>query len=97
MSVFAIQGYFSLVVLVAMLAIKGYAFVSALGYSEEAYRAAGKQTKTGWAIGLGVGLAAQVILMGSPLNIIHLAFLIAALVYLADVRPALTHVVGRRR
>lgn len=97
MSVFAIQGYFSLVVLFAMLAIKGYAFVSALGYSEEAYRAAGKQSKTGWAIGLGVGLAAQVILMSSPLSIIHLAFLIAALVYLADVRPALTHVVGRRR
>lgn len=97
MSVFAIQGYFSLVVLVAMLAIKGFAFVSALGYSEEAYRAAGKQSKTGWSIGLGIGLAAQVILMGNPLSIIHLVFLIAALVYLADVRPALTHVVGRRR
>lgn len=97
MSVFAIQGWFSLIALVVMLGVKGFAFVNALSFSEEAYRAAGKQTKTGWSIGLGVGLAAQIILMSSPLNIIHLAFLIAALVYLADVRPALTHVMGGRR
>jgi len=96
-SVFAIQGYFSLIVLVAMLAVKGFAFVNALSFSDEAYRAAGKQNKTGWSTGLGVGLAAQIVLMGNPLSIIHLVFLIAALVYLADVRPALTHVMGGRR
>ena len=97
MSVFAIQGYFSLILLVAMLAVKGFAFVNALSFSDEAYRAAGKQNKTGWTIGLGVGLAAQIILIGgSPLGIIHIAFLIAALVYLADVRPALAEVTSRR-
>jgi hypothetical protein len=93
---FEVQGLFSLVALVVMLGVKGFAFVNALSFSPEAYQAAGKATKNAWAIGLGAGFVAQILLMGSPLNIIHLAFIIAALVYLADVRPALSQVMGRR-
>ena len=42
---------------------------------------------------LGVAVAAQVVLIGAgPFGLINLAFTIAALVYLADVRPALSSV-----
>ncbi|MBD3916775.1 DUF2516 family protein [Nocardioides hwasunensis] len=86
-----------LVVLVAAIAIKGFAFVNAVTYSAEAYHAAGKLTKQAWCLITGLGFAAQLILLGSPLNIISLIFTIAALVYLADVRPALREVTSGRR
>lgn len=82
-----------LVLVLALLATKIFAFVSAVTYSGEAYRAAGKATKPAWAIGLGVGLALH--LLVSPINIISLVFTVAALVFLADVRPALSSL--RRR
>ena len=96
-NIYELQGTFYLVVLVAMLAIKGFAFVNSLMYSSEAYEAAGKLTKTAWCAITGLGFAAQLILSGSPLNLISLVFTIAALVYLADVRPALREVTSYRR
>lgn len=96
MNVFELQGWVYLVVLVAMLAVKGFALVSALTFSGPAYEAAGKLTKTGWTILLAVGFAAQLILLNaSPINLISLAFIIVAFVYLADVRPALSEVTRR--
>lgn len=97
MTVFALEGYAYLVVLIAMLAIKGFAFISAAGFSAQAYPAASRGTKTGWLIGLGLGFVAQLMLIGfSPLNLISLAFLIAALVFIADTRPALAEVTSQR-
>ncbi|RYB95848.1 DUF2516 family protein [Nocardioides oleivorans] len=84
-------------VLVIALAIKGFAFVNALTFSVEAYDAAGKLTKQAWCLITGLGFAAQLVLLGSPLGIINLIFTIAALVYLADVRPALREVTSGRR
>jgi Protein of unknown function (DUF2516) len=88
MDVFAMQSYFMLAVAVAILAVKVFAFVSALLFSTESYRAAGKLTKPAWCAILGLGVACH-LLFGGPLNLINLAFTIGALVYLADVRPAL--------
>lgn len=96
MTVFALEGYAWLVVLLVMLAIKGFAFINAVLYPAEAYPAASRGTKAAWTIGLGLGLVAQ-ILLATPLNLINLAFTIAAFVYLADTRPALAEVTPRRR
>lgn len=86
-----------LVVLVVLLAIKGFAFISSLTYSSEAYQAAGKLTKQAWCAITGLAFGAQLILIGSsPFGILHLVFTIASLVYLADVRPALREVTSRR-
>ena len=96
-NIYAFQSNFMLVVLVVLLAVKGFAFVNALTWSVEAYDAAGKLTKQAWCAITGLGFAAQLILISSsPLGIIHLAFTIAALVYLADVRPALAEVTSHR-
>ncbi|UUZ57663.1 DUF2516 family protein [Nocardioides sp. B-3] len=96
MTVFAPEGYAYPVVLVVMLAIKGFAFINAVLYPTEAYPAASRGTKAATGpSGLGLGLAAQ-ILIATPLNLINLAFTIAAFVYLADIRPALAEVTPRR-
>ena len=97
MNVFEIEGLFSLVVEVILLGVKIYAFVNCLMYSKESYPAANKLTKPAWGIILGLGLVIQVVLAGSsPINLINLAFTIAAFVYLADVRPALASLTRRR-
>lgn len=93
---YALQGSISLVVLVVLLAIKGFAFVNAMTYSSQAYEAAGKLTKPAWCAITGLGFASQLVFLGSPLGIINLVATIAALVYLADVRPALAEVTSRR-
>lgn len=97
MNVFAVEGYFSLLVEVILLGVKIYAFVNCLIFSKEAYVAANKLTKPAWAIILGLGLVIQVLMAAaSPINLINLAFTIAAFVYLADVRPALRSLTRRR-
>jgi hypothetical protein len=93
MSLLGLPGAVSLVVFYVLLAIKIFAFVSALLYSSEAYRAAGKWTKPGWVAVTGVAAFFQVVPLGGFM-IVNLALTIAALVYLADVRPALA---GLRR
>ena len=55
-----------LVIDIVLLAVKIYAFVSALRYSDDAYRAAGKLNKAAWTIILGLGVVAQIVLAGSP-------------------------------
>ena len=87
-----IEAWIFIVVGIVLLAVKVFALVSALLYSNESYDAAGKLNKTTWCAILGVGLLLH--LVPIPLAFVNLAMLIAALVYLADVRPALA---GLRR
>ena len=95
MNVFEVQGWAMLVVLVALLAIKGFAFISSLLYPAEAYEAAGKLTKPAWCAITGLGFAAALLFPG-PLGLLSLVFTVAALVYLVDVRPALAEVTSGR-
>ena len=92
--VFEAESTIMLVVLLALLVVKLFAFVNSLLYSAEAYHAANKLTKPAWVIILGLGLVVQLVL-GGPLGIVNLAFTIAAFVYLADVRPALASLTRR--
>jgi hypothetical protein len=96
LNVFDLEGRVLLLVTLILLVVKIFAFVNSLMFSAESYRAAGKLTKPAWALILGLGLALQVLLMEeSPINLIGLVFTIAALVYLADVRPALASLTRR--
>ena len=85
---------FMMIVELVLLVVKIFAFVNSLMYSAQAYDAANKLTKPAWTIILGLGVAVQLVLGGS-LGIIGLIFTIAALVYLADVRPALASLTRR--
>lgn len=94
-NVFEIEGLVMLVVTLVVLAVKIFALVTSLMFTPEHYRAADKLTKPTWVAILGIGVAASLLLPGSPMNLINLAFTIAALVFLADVRPALTSLTRR--
>jgi Protein of unknown function (DUF2516) len=85
---------FMLAVELVVLGVKVFALVNCLMYSAESYPAAGKLTKPAWGIILGIGLVAQIVL-GGVIGLVTLVFTIAALVYLADVRPALASLTRR--
>ncbi|MEE1814025.1 DUF2516 family protein [Streptomyces sp. SP18ES09] len=90
-------GFDSLLSLVIFLVFTGFA-VAALVFAamarEDAYRAAEKQTKKFWLIVLGINLALNLLL---PMLFLQIAGLIAAIVFMVDVRPALAQVSGGGR
>ena len=92
--IFAIESSVMLAVSLLLLAVKIFALVTSLMFSPDHYRAADKLTKPTWVAILGLSVIAHVVLGGS-VGIINLAFTIAALVFLADVRPALTSLTRR--
>jgi hypothetical protein len=94
LTVFQAESMFMLIVELVLIAVKIFALVNSLTYSAESYSAANKLTKPAWIIILGLGLAVQLVL-GGPLAIYNIAFTIAAFVYLADVRPALSSLTRR--
>ncbi|MFF4168890.1 DUF2516 family protein [Streptomyces sp. NPDC001744] len=90
-------GFDSLLSLVTFLVFTGFA-VAALVFAamarEDAYRAAEKQTKKFWLVVLGVNLALNLLL---PMLFLQIAGVIAAIVFMVDVRPALAQVSGGGR
>ncbi|MEU6980154.1 DUF2516 family protein [Streptomyces sp. NPDC046371] len=88
------DGFDSILWLVIGLVFLGFA-VAALVFAamarEDAYRAAEKQTKKFWLILLGINLALNLLL---PMLFLQIAGLIAAIVFMVDVRPALRAVSG---
>ncbi|KGH48345.1 MULTISPECIES: DUF2516 family protein [Modestobacter] len=80
-----IDGLINLVVFYATLALAVWAFIDAIIRPAAAFVAAGKLTKPGWmAI---TGIATLVLLWQGPLSFLGLPAVIAAVVYLVDVRP----------
>ena len=97
MNIFVVEGWIILAVIMIAVAVKAFAFVNALMWPAEAYSAANKLTKPAWLAILGIGLAAQLLLIQtSPLNPIQLIFSIAAIVFLVDVRPAVSGLTRRK-
>jgi hypothetical protein len=68
------------------LALTGWALIDALIRPAAGYVAAGKLTKPAWAA--ITGLAVLVVLWQGPMSFLGLPAIIAAVVYLVDVRPA---------
>jgi hypothetical protein len=70
-----------------LLALKAFAFIDAAIRPAPAYAAADKLQKKFWLIVLGIAFAWNLIWL-APIGIINLIGLVAAIVYLVDVRPA---------
>jgi len=77
-----LHGAFLVIFLVIVL-VKLYALVDAASRPEAAYVSAGKQTKQFWLVILVVALVATFV------GFLSIVGLVAALVYLLDVRPAI--------
>lgn len=81
------DGWLLFALYVAAQGLTLWAFVDALVRPASGFVATGKLTKPGWAA--ITGLAALIIFwMQNPLTILGLPAVIAAIVYLVDVRPA---------
>jgi hypothetical protein len=93
-NLFQVQGVLLMVTTLAIFAVQAWAFVDAVSRSANAYVAADKLTKPAWLIILGIALAAHM-LIWSPFSFLNLIGTVAALVYLADVRPALKELTRR--
>ncbi|KAB2590521.1 MULTISPECIES: DUF2516 family protein [Streptomyces] len=74
-----------------MLVLAVVAFVFAAIAREDAYRAADKKKKSFWLIILGVAVAVNLLI---PFLFLQLAGVVASIVFMVDVRPALKEVSG---
>lgn len=91
--IFTIEHYFLIAISIVLIAIKGYALVHAMMFSVESYPAADKLTKLLWGLILFFGFVTAVLFFfagGRPHGIIQIIFTTAALVFLCDVKPALS-------
>lgn len=82
---------------VALILLSAYALVHALFQREDAFRATDKQTKPFWLLILGLAVVVQVLPLGAFGFMLMLAAVIATIVYLVDVRPAIRSVTGGGR
>ncbi len=90
------QGWVLLVLGVAALVMEIYALVDAVTHRTDAYPAAGKRTKNFWVILLVVAVALGFVSVFNVIGgFVGLLAVVAAGVYLADVRPALRQVTGK--
>ena len=89
---FGAVGLFFKLVWLAILAVQVYALVDAAVRPPAAYAAAGKLTKQAWVSILAVALVVGQLL--SLFSVLGLAAVVATIVYLVDVRPALRRVGG---
>jgi len=87
-----ITGFFGVIALLswALFLFALFAFVDAVFRRPDAYRAASKQNKGMWLIFLGI--SAVVMKFFSILSFLPVLGLIAVIVYMVDVRPALREV-----
>ncbi|WP_431683944.1 DUF2516 family protein [Kitasatospora sp. KL5] len=82
---------------VAIIGFKLFAFVDAAVRREDAYRAADKKTKGFWLIVLGLALGLDLLFGANVLgNFLTLIGLVAAIVYVVDVRPAIKQLTDGR-
>lgn len=80
----------------ALFLFKLFVFIDALSRRKDAFVAAEKQTKPFWLIILGIAIVVDWLFNFDLLGILPVVGLIAAIVYLVDVRPALKQVTGGR-
>ncbi|PKW26645.1 DUF2516 family protein [Phycicoccus duodecadis] len=89
-----VQGYIVLALSIAALGVEVYALVDCLRRRPDAFTAAGKRSKGFWLAVTGVAVLLGVVALGG-LGLLAIVAIVAAGVYLADVKPALDQVMGR--
>lgn len=95
-SLFAAQSFVYWILSLGALVLAGYALVDALRHPASAYTAAGKLSKKAWVAILGVATLLTFVGLGG-IGFLVILSIVAAGVYLADVRPALRSTGGGRR
>ncbi|MFI7504267.1 DUF2516 family protein [Streptomyces sp. NPDC049687] len=91
------QGFNSFMALLslALIVFSGFALIDAALRREDGYRATDKQTKPFWMIILGIAFVVNLIF--PILSFLPIIGLVATIVYMVDVRPALRALPGGGR
>ncbi|MBM6401514.1 DUF2516 family protein [Phycicoccus sonneratiae] len=89
-----VQGWIVLALSIAALGVEAFALVDCVRRRPDAFTAAGKRTKNFWLLVTGVAVLLGVVALGG-LGLLAIVGIVAAGVYLADVKPALDQVMGR--
>ena len=89
-----LQSWIVLGLSVVALGVEVYAVVDCLRRRPDAFVAAGKRTKQFWLLVTGVAVLLGFVALGG-VGFLAIVAVIAAGVYLADVKPALDQVMGR--
>jgi hypothetical protein len=92
-SIYSFQANLATVVWLALFALKMWALVDAVLRPAQGYLAADKLTKAAWLWILGLALATQLIPLGLTVSLIGV---VAAAVYIVDVKPAIAALTRRR-
>jgi hypothetical protein len=87
-----LTGFVSWVISLAVLALAAWALVDCITRPTRAFLAASKLTKPAW-LAITAG-ALGILLLFSPLHVFGIAAIVASVVYLVDVRPAVREVQG---
>ena len=95
MSIFVVPNLVLLVLSIVTFVVQAFALVDATRHRPDAFPAVDRGTKTGWLIGLTLGVVAHV-LIWNPISLLNMLGIVAAIVYLVDVRPSLLAITGRR-
>lgn len=91
----ATQSLVLLVLTVVFFGVKAFALVDCIRRQPADFPAAERRTKTFWLVILAISAATAIV--ASPIGIFGLIGLVAALVYLFDVRPRLAEIDSWRR
>ena len=89
------QGLILLVLWIVTLAVKAVAFVDCIRRPAAAFPAIGRQTKTLWLIITGLA-AGTGVFPNFTFNLIGLAGIVVALIYLFDLRPKIIDITSQR-
>jgi hypothetical protein len=90
----SVQGFVLLLLGIGSLILTGFAFFDVLRRKAALFPHVGKLTKPVWLGILGAAFLIAVVTLFSPLGLLNIAGVIAAGVYLADLRPKLKQVGG---
>jgi hypothetical protein len=93
-NLFVVPDLIMAVVSLGMFVAQAVAFIDALTHTPQAYVAGDKLTKQAWCIILGLAVVAHM-LIWNPLSLFNLVGIVAAIVYLVDVRPTLRSLTRR--
>lgn len=91
-----VQGVVLLILGIGALGLTGFAAIDSLRFRAPLYPAIGRQTKVFWVAILTVAFLVAIVSFNYALGFLNVIGVVAAGVYLADVRPKLQQVSGGR-
>ena len=90
----SVQGFVLLLLGIGSLILTGFAFFDVLRRKASLFPHVGKLTKPVWLAILGVAFLVAIVSLNYPIGLLNVVGVVAAGVYLADLRPKLKQVGG---